>query len=176
MPVRIETPVSADIIKDLKVGDQLEITGTIYTGRDAALPRLVKAIKENRLSSVHVNLQGGIIFHTAVSSAGIGPTTSNKVEIEESIAPLSEAGIKIHIGKGSISSTTIKSLQEFHSIFAVTPPVSALFSRSVVSIKVVAFPEEGMEAIHELTVRKFPAIVAVSQGESIYDQGTTGGP
>jgi len=176
LPVRIDTPVSADIIKDLKVGDQLEITGTIYTGRDAALPRLVKAIKENRLSSVHVDLQGGIIFHTAVSSAGIGPTTSNKVEIEESIAPLSEAGIKIHIGKGFISSDTIKSLQEFHSIFAVTPPVSALFTRTVVSKKVVAFHEEGMEAIHELTVRKFPAIVAVSRGESIYDRGLTGGP
>ncbi len=170
MLVKIETPVAADIIKDLKIGDQLEITGTIYTGRDAALPLLVKAIKENRLSSVNVNLEGGIIFHTAVSIAGIGPTTSNKVEIEESISPLSEAGIKIHVGKGSISSETIEALHKFHSVFAVTPPVSALFTRTVVSKKVVAFPEEGIEAIHELIVKKFPAIVAVSQGKSIYDQ------
>jgi fumarate hydratase subunit beta len=167
--VKIETPVTADIVNDLEIGNQLEITGTIYTGRDAALPLLVKAIKEDRLSSVNIHMEGGIIFHTAVSIAGIGPTTSSKVEIEESIAPLSEAGVKIHIGKGSISSETIKALHKFQSVFAVTPPVSALFNRTVVSKKVVAFPEEGIEAIHELTVRNFPAIVAACRGKSIYE-------
>lgn len=170
MFVEIGTPVTADIIADLKIGDQLEISGTIYSARDAALPLLVRAIKENRLDTVNVELRGGVIFHTAVSVAGIGPTTSSKVEIEESISPLSEAGVKIHIGKGSISSETIEALHRFHSVFAVTPPVSALFTRTVVSKKVVAFPEEGMEAIHALIVKKFPAIVAVAHGKSIFDQ------
>lgn len=168
MLVKIETPVTAEVIEDLRVGDQLEITGTIYTGRDAALPLLVKTIREGRLSSLAMELEGGIIFHTAVSVAGIGPTTSSKVEIEESISPLSEAGVKIHIGKGAISSGTIEALHKYHSIFAVTPPVSALLTKTVVTQKVVAFPEEGIEAIYELSVREFPAIVAVSKGESIY--------
>lgn len=169
MLVKIQTPVIEDMIKDLRVGDQLEITGTIYTGRDAALPLLVNTIKKGRSSSIDLMIEGGIIFHTGVSIAGIGPTTSGKVEIEESIPPLSEAGIRIHIGKGAISPETVRALQRFHSVFAVTPPVSALLTKTVVSKRVVAFPEEGMEAIHELTVREFPAIVAVSQGESIYD-------
>lgn len=166
--VKVKTPVTEDMIKDLRVADQLEITGTIYTGRDAALPLLVKAIKEGWLSSIDIRLEGGIVFHTGVSIAGIGPTTSNKMEIEESIPPLSEAGIRIHIGKGSISSLTADSLQESHSIFAVTPPFSALLTKTVVSKRVVGFPEEGMEAIHELTVSEFPAVVAVARGESIY--------
>jgi len=169
MPLQIETPVTKDMIRRLQIGDQLEITGTIYTGRDAALPLLVESINDNPLELIDVVLEGGIIFHTAVSGAGIGPTTSNKVEIEESIPLLSKKGIRIHIGKGSISQDTINALEKFHSIFAVTPPISALLTKTIVSKKVVAFREEGIEAIYKLKVKGFPAIVAVSQGKSIYD-------
>jgi len=168
--IEINTPVSVDRIKNLNVGDQLIITGTIYTARDAALPRLVKAIQERRLGGMDIHLEGGIVFHSAVSIAGIGPTSSNKVEIEESIPVLSQAGIRIHIGKGALSPKTVKALQEFQSIFAVTPPASALLTQRIVSKRVVAFPEEGMEAIHELVVREFPVIVAISQGRSVYDK------
>ncbi len=170
MAIQIHTPVTLEIIKQLNVGDQLEISGVIYNARDAALPRLVKAIRENGLSSRSVLLEGGVIFHSAVSIAGIGPTTSSKVEIEESIPKLSEAGVRIHIGKGGISAETAKALFRFHSIFAVTPPISALLTRTIVSKRVVAFPEEGIEAIHELKVENFPVIVAVSAGRSIYDR------
>jgi fumarate hydratase subunit beta len=170
MAIQIRTPVTLDVIEELKIGDQLEISGVIYNARDAALPRLVRAIKENRLSSIPIHLEGGIIFHSAVSIAGIGPTTSNKVEIEESIPMLSEAGVRIHIGKGGISTETAKALFKFHSIFAVTPPISALLTKTISSKRVVAFPEEGMEAIHELNVVNFPAIVAVCGGKSIYEK------
>jgi fumarate hydratase subunit beta len=115
--IEINTPVSVDRIKNLNVGDQLIITGTIYTARDAALPRLVKAIEERRLGGMDIHLEGGIVFHSAVSIAGIGPTSSNKVEIEESIPVLSQAGIRIHIGKGALSPKTVKALR-FQSIFA----------------------------------------------------------
>ncbi len=170
MAIQIKTPVTLEIIRQLNVGDQLEISGVIYNARDAALPRLVKAIRENGLISRSVLLEGGVIFHSAVSIAGIGPTTSSKVEIEESIPTLSEAGVRIHIGKGGISAETAKALLRFHSIFAVTPPISALLTRTIVSKRVVAFPEEGIEAIHELKVENFPVIVAVSAGKSIYDR------
>ena len=170
MTVQIHTPITPATIGQLKVGDQLEISGTIYTGRDAALPRLVAAIRENRSHLLGLDLEGGVIFHSAVSIAGIGPTTSNKVEIEESIPVLSEAGIRIHIGKGGISSATAMGLLKFKSIFAVTPPVSALLTKTILSERVVAFPEEGIEAIHELKVECFPVIVAVCGGESIFDR------
>jgi fumarate hydratase subunit beta len=168
LAIEIRTPVGLEVIKPLKVGDALVITGTIYTGRDAALPRLIKAIHENLLSSLPLQLEGSILFHSAFSPAGIGPTTSSKLEIEESIPILSELGVRIHIGKGALSSKTIEALSNFGSIFAVTPPVGALLTKTILSKRVVAFPEEGMEAIHELVVEKFPVIVAIAQGKAIY--------
>lgn len=168
MSIIVKTPVSAEVVKKFKIGDQLDISGTIYTARDAALPLLVAALKNNRLDSLGIEIVGSIIFHTAVSKAGIGPTTSSKVEIEESMPILSEMGVKIHIGKGAISEKTIKALSKSRCVFAVTPPISALLTSTIVSEKVVAFPEEGIEAIHELKVENFPAIVACAQGESIY--------
>lgn len=164
----IKTPVEAGVIEKLKVGDHLDISGIIYTARDAALPLLVSTLEKDGELSSDIELMGAIIFHSAVSRAGIGPTTSNKVEIEESIPILSQMGVKIHIGKGAISNKTVKALSRFGSIFAVTPPISALLTANIISKRVVAFPEQGMEAIHELKVKNFPAIVACAEGKSIY--------
>jgi fumarate hydratase subunit beta len=168
MLVSLATPISKQMIFDLSVGDQLLITGKIYTARDAALPHLVKAIKEGHLDALGLDLEGSIIIHSAVSVAGIGVTTSSKVEIEESIPVVSQAGVRIHIGKGSLSSKTVDALKQHDSIFVVTPPVSALLTSLIVTKRVVAFAEEGMEAIHELTVKSFPGIVAIAHGKSIY--------
>lgn len=164
--MEIRTPVEAKVISRLKVGDRLEISGVIYTGRDAVLPKLVKLAESGGL--LPVDLQGSVIFHTAVSPAGIGPTTSNKEEIEGSIPVLSRVGVKIHLGKGALSPRTVEELRRHGSIFAVTPPVTALFASRIISRRVVAFPEEGMEALHELVVDKFPAIVAIAGGQSIF--------
>ncbi|WP_414470398.1 fumarate hydratase C-terminal domain-containing protein [Methanobacterium sp. ACI-7] len=161
----ISVPVSDRIIRDLKVGDKIEISGKIYTGRDAALPRLVKSIKEGEEL---IGINGSAIMHTAVSDAGIAPTTSNKEEIQENIPDLAKAGVKIHIGKGALSEETIKALNEANSIFVVTPPAAALLTSKVKSKKVAAFAEEGMEAIFELEVEGIPGVVAVAHGKSIY--------
>jgi fumarate hydratase subunit beta len=103
-----------------------------------------------------------------VSPAGIGPTTSNKLEIEKSIPALSKAGVKIHIGKGSLSQRTVDKLNMNNAVFAVTPPVSALFSDKIVSCRLVAFKKEGMEAFFEMAVKGFPAIIAIAHGKSIF--------
>jgi len=161
----IKTPLTPDVIEDLKVGDRIEIHGKIFTGRDAALPKLIKSIKNGEKL---IDIMGSVIMHTAVSDAGISPTTSNKEEIEESIPFLSEAGVKVHIGKGGLSEETIKALDKWGSIFVVTPPAAALLTSKVVSKRVAAFDEEGMEAIHELEVDGLPGIVAIAHGESIY--------
>lgn len=166
--IKLKTPIDEREIKKLKIGDQIEIEGKIYCGRDAVLPKLVELIGENQLGRIRVNLKGAVIFHTAVSPAGIGPTTSNKVEIEGSIPALSRAGVKIHIGKGSLGQKTVEALKKNHSIFAVTPPVTALFSDEIVSQRIIAFKEEGMEALYELGVRGFPAIVAIAHGKTIF--------
>jgi fumarate hydratase subunit beta len=162
---RLDTPISEDSIQKLQIGDKIEIYGTVLTGRDAALPRLVKLIKNGHN---HLDLSGSIIMHTAVSAAGISPTTSNKEEIEESIPLLAKSGVRIHIGKGSLGIDTVKYLNKYNSIFAVTPPVAALLTSKVISKKVVAFEEEGMEAIYSLKVQGLPCIVAAAHDKTIY--------
>lgn len=166
--ITLHTPIDQREIEGLRVGDQIEIEGIIYCGRDAVLPKLVRMIENRELDTIGVNLEGAVIFHTAVSPAGIGPTSSNKVEIEGSIPVLSKAGVKIHMGKGALSPRTVKELNRYHSIFAITPPVSALFSDKIVSQRVAAFREEGMEALYRVEVRGFPAIIAIAHGETIF--------
>ena len=162
---QLDTPITDKTIQKLKIGDKIEIYGTILTGRDAALPRLVKLIENDQNL---IELKGSIIMHTAVSAAGISPTTSNKEEIEESIPLLAKSGVKIHIGKGALDVDTVEALNKYNSIFAVTPPVAALLTSKVVSRRVLAFEEEGMEAIYSLEVLGLPCIVAAAHGKTIY--------
>lgn len=169
MLIRLKTPLAEADMDRLKVGDQIELEGIIYCGRDAVLPRLVSLFEAGALASIGVDLEGAVIFHTAFSPAGIGPTTSNKVEIEGSMPKLSEAGVRLHIGKGAIGQKTVEQLGAHRSAFAITPPVTALFSDKIVSHRIAAFPEEGMEALYEVEVRSFPAIVAAVHGKSIHD-------
>ena len=161
---RITTPITDEEISGLKLGDQISISGVMFTGRDAALPQLVKLIKQNKLD---FDIEGSAIMHTAVSDAGIAPTTSNKEEIESTIPFLSENGVKIHIGKGMLHDETVEALKENNSIFVITPPVAALLTSKVLEKECVAFESEGMEAMYRLKVENIPGIVAVIGGKSI---------
>ncbi len=166
--IELTTPFSEEDIAKLKVGDVVSISGYIYTGRDAVLPKIVKHAEEGTLADVNVDLQGQVIFHTAVSPAGVGPTSSNKLEIEGSFEPLSRHGIKMHLGKGAIKPETVKALAENNAVFAIIPPVTALLESQTENREVVCYPELGMEAFHKIKVNKYQAIIAAAQGESIY--------
>jgi len=165
---KIQTPISNKDVDDLDVGDKILISGTIFTGRDAVLPKLKEKIINGETEDLFFELEGSVIMHTAVSDAGIAPTTSNKEEIESSMIELAKAGVKIHIGKGYLSNETKEGLNKENSIFVVTPPVAALLTNSLKSKKIVAFEEEGIEAIFKLEVVDIPGIVAIAHGKSIY--------
>ena len=120
------------------------------------------------MSDVNVDLQGQVIFHTAVSPAGVGPTSSNKLEIEASFEPLSRHGIKMHLGKGAIKPETVKALAENNAVFAMIPPVTAPLGSQRTEKQVVCYPELGMEALHRIRVENYQAIIAAPKGESIY--------
>ena len=168
--VEIKTPISDDVIKNLHVGDAVEISGYILCGRDAVLPKVISMIENGTVGSLGIDLKGQVVFHTAVSVAGVGPTSSNKLEIESSIEPLSKAGVKLHLGKGEIHSETIKALEEHNSVYAIIPPVTALLGSKTSEIKVLAFPELGMEALHLIKEDKYPAIIGAVHGRSIYEK------
>lgn len=168
--IHLKTPFSEEDIAQLQVGDVVSISGYIYTGRDAVLPKIVKHAEEGTLEEVNVDLNGQVIFHTAVSPAGVGPTSSNKLEIESTFEPLSRHGIKMHLGKGAIKPETIEALERNNAVFAVIPPVTALLGSKTSDIKCICYPELGMEALHLIKVDNFQAIIAAAHGKSIYDR------
>ena len=164
----LESPIRQEAVSALVAGSTILLSGLIFTGRDVALPKLVKLIESGGLVAAGIDLQGSVIFHTAVSPAGVGPTSSNKYDIESTIPALSNAGVKIHLGKGRLSQKTIEALKEYNSVYAVIPPVTALLESKIIQRKVFAFPEEGMEALHMLKVKDFPCIVAAAHGMCVY--------
>lgn len=165
----IKTPITEEVAASLQVGDTVTVSGYILCGRDAVLPKVLKMIEDGTVGDLGVDLHGQVIFHTAVSPAGVGPTSSNKLEIESSIAPLSEAGVKMHLGKGELHKETIEALAKYNAVYAVIPPVTALLGEKTSEEKVIAFPELGMEALHLIKVDKYPAIIGAAHGRSIYE-------
>ena len=168
--ISLSTPISEEAAASLQVGDTVEISGYILCGRDAVLPKVMKMIEDGTVGQLGVDLRGQVIFHTAVSPAGVGPTSSNKLEIESSIAPLSAAGIKLHLGKGKLHDDTVEALDRYNAVYAVIPPVTALLGSKTSEERVVAFPELGMEALHLIKVDRYPAIIGAAHGRSIYDE------
>lgn len=77
--IELTTPISEEAAAALQVGDTVEISGYILCGRDAVLPKVLKMIEEGTVDSLGVDLHGQVIFHTAVSPAGVGPTDRKSV-------------------------------------------------------------------------------------------------
>ena len=167
--IELTTPLSEEAVSRLKAGDVVSITGYIFCGRDAVLPRICKELENGEWGRRGIDLKGGVIFHTAVSPAGVGPTSSNKVEIECTFEPLSKAGVKMHLGKGAIKPETVKALEENNAVFAIIPPVTALLESQTLERECVAWPELGMEALYRIKVENYQAIIAAAKGVSIYD-------
>lgn len=163
---RVEIPILD--ASDLEVGDRVVFSGRILCGRDAVLPKVCSLVEQGRLSELDCELKGAAVFHTAVSGAGIGPTSSNKVEIEESFGPLTDAGVRVFLGKGAIGPDTVRLLGERGAVFAVVPPVTALLGAGMRSKRLVAFPELGMEALYEVVLDECPAVIAAARGESMF--------
>ena len=167
--IELTTPIGEETISQLKIGDVVSISGYIYCGRDAVLPRICKELETGTWDKRGIDMKGGVIFHTAVSPAGVGPTSSNKLEIEGSFETLSKlGGIKMHLGKGAIKPETVKMLAENNAVFAVIPPVTALLESQTLERECVAWQELGMEALYGIKVTNYQAIIAAANGESIY--------
>jgi fumarate hydratase subunit beta len=166
MPERkkINTPLTKDVVADLKAGDGVLISGTIYTARDAAHKKLVELIKEG--SQLPFDLEGQIIYYVGPSPAppgypigSAGPTTSGRMD---PYAPLLiEHGLRGMIGKGQRSQPVLDAMQKHGAVyFAAVGGAAALIARSIKKAEVIAYPELGAEAIRKLEVSDFPCIVA----------------
>jgi fumarate hydratase subunit beta len=164
----LKTPIDPNTISMMVTGSIYLLNGTVLCGRDAVIPRIVRDLREGTLPFDPSLLEGSVIFHTAVSVAGIGPTSSNKLEIEENMIPLSQAGVRIHLGKGKLHRDTTEALAQVGSVYAITPPVTAILTNKILQKRILAYPDLGMEALYMLEVRDFPLIIASANGKDLY--------
>jgi fumarate hydratase subunit beta len=169
MPIVINTPLSDKEIERLKAGDQVLITGTIFTARDAAHKKFG--------AKPPFDLNGAIIYYASPTPTrpgkvigSIGPTTSSRMD---AFTPaLLKKGLKGMIGKGTRSQEVVAAIKKYKAVYFVVPGgIAALLSRQVKKSAVLAYPELGAEAVHQLEVDNFPAIVAIdSKGKDVFNE------
>ncbi|MBN1485551.1 MAG: Fe-S-containing hydro-lyase [Chloroflexia bacterium] len=172
----IHTPLTEEIVADLHSGDQVLISGTIYVGRDAAHKRLVALLEQGQ--ALPFDPQGQIIYYMGPAPAkpgqaigSAGPTTSYRMD--PYTVPMLKAGLKGMIGKGNRSPEVRQALQEYKAVyFAATGGAGALISNAIVEAGVIAYEDLGAEALRELRVVRFPAIVVNDiYGGDAYQEG-----
>jgi len=170
---RINAPLSEEDLKDLKVGQEVLLSGTIYTARDQAHKRLVEAIKNGKPLSF--KLKNAVIYYCGPTQTpkgkvigACGPTTSSRMD--EFTPALLGAGLRGMIGKGGRCSLVRDAIKKHKAAYFVTyAGCGALLSKYVVQKKIIAYPDLGPEAIYGLEVKDFPLIVAIdSWGNNIY--------
>ncbi len=174
--IKITTPLTDDKILSLKTGDEVLISGTIYTARDQAHFRLVKLIEENKPLPFDPN--GQIIYYVGPTPekqgeiiGSAGPTTSYRMD---KYAPvLIECGLKGMIGKGKRSAEVKEAIKTYKAIyFGAIGGAGALISKTVKSSKVIAYEDLLSEAIRQLVVENFPAVVINDvYGGDLYEAG-----
>ncbi|MCL5039456.1 MAG: Fe-S-containing hydro-lyase [Firmicutes bacterium] len=174
--LRINTPLREEDARKLKMGDKVLITGTIFTGRDAAHKRIFEALQ--RGEELPVNLRGEIIYYVGPCPAkpgevigSAGPTTSGRMD------PYTPAtlkyGLKGMIGKGLRDQGVVEAMKKYGAVyFVAVGGAGALLAERIKKAEVVAYPDLGTEAIHRLEVEDFPVIVAIdAEGNDLYAEG-----
>ncbi len=176
MGIRIETPLTDSVVRKLKIGDEVLLSGVVYTARDLAHQRLADMI--NRGEELPFNIRGAVIYYVGPAPASpgrvigsAGPTTSYRMD--PFTPALLDLGLKGTIGKGPRSKEVVDSLIKNCAVyFGATGGAAALISGSIVDAKIIAFDDLGTEALRELTVRDMPLIVINDCcGNDLYVEG-----
>jgi fumarate hydratase subunit beta len=176
MAKRITAPLTAETVEDLRAGDSVLISGTIYTGRDLAHKRLTDSLKSGE--RLPFDLAGAVIYYVGPSPAkpgkvigSAGPTTSYRMDAYSPL--LIEKGLRGMIGKGNRTKPVLDAMKKYGAVyFAAVGGAAALIARTIKEAKVIAYDDLGPEAVRELKVEDFPAIVINDMyGGDLYQQG-----
>ena len=174
MERHINVPFDADIVKELKAGDYVYLTGTIYTARDAAHKRMYEALQNGE--ALPFDIEGNVIYYMGPSPAregrpigSAGPTTASRMD--KYTPALLELGMRGMIGKGRRTEAVRESIMKNQAVyFAAVGGAGALLSKSIMQAEVIAYEDLGTEAIRKLEVKNFPAIVVMDcEGNNLYD-------
>lgn len=172
----IQTPLDAEMIEKLKAGDQVLITGIIYSARDAAHKRVVEALDKGE--KLPFDIRNQIVYYMGPAPAkpgypigSAGPTTSGRMD---AYAPrLMAEGLKGMIGKGNRKQAVKDAMKKNRAVyFAAIGGAGALIAKSIKKAEVIAYEDLGAEAIRVLHVENFPATVINDvYGGDLYEQG-----
>lgn len=173
----LHTPFTEAVARTLRVGEQVLLSGSILTGRDAAHQRLVALL--DRGEPLPVSLKDEILFYVGPTPAppgrpigAAGPTTAGRMD---AYAPrlIAECGLRGMIGKGVRSPAVREACRRYGAVyFAAIGGLGALLGRCVTAAEVVAYPELGPEAIYRLTVVDFPVfVINDTYGGDAYAEG-----
>lgn len=174
MERHINVPFDADIVKELKAGDYVYLTGTIYTARDAAHKRMYEALQNGE--TLPFDIEGNAIYYMGPSPAregcpigSAGPTTASRMD--KYTPALLELGMRGMIGKGRRTEAVRESMMKNQAVyFAAVGGAGALLSKSILQAEVIAYEDLGTEAIRKLEIKDFPVIVVMDcEGNNLYD-------
>lgn len=174
MKKQLTSPFSEEVIRSLRAGETLELSGVIYTGRDAAHKRLVNMLSSGE--TLPVDLRDQAIYFVGPCPAppgrpigSAGPTTSGRMDAY-SPKIIAECGLRVMIGKGNRSQEVVQAMKEYGCVYlAATGGAGALIAKAIKKAEVVAFPDLGPEAIYRLELDHLPLVVAIdSEGNSLY--------
>lgn len=171
---KLTTPLDEKTVRELKAGDQILLSGVIWTGRDQAHKRLVALLDEGK--GLPVDLQDQVIYFVGPCPArpgepigSAGPTTSGRMDAY-SPRIIRDCKLRGMIGKGGRADSVVEAMKQYGAVyFAAAGGAGALIAQSIKKAEVIAFPDLGPEAIHRLEVEDFPMVVAIdSDGNDLY--------
>ncbi len=177
MDREIIAPIDREIARELRAGDMVYITGTVYTARDAAHKRMAQALAEGK--ELPFDISGNLIYYMGPSPAregrvigSAGPTTASRMD--KYTPDLLDLGLGGMIGKGKRSKEVIEAMKRNGAVyFAAIGGAGALLSKAIVESEVIAYDDLGTEAIRKLKVEHFPAIVVIdSEGNNLYEKNS----
>lgn len=162
---KIYLPLTRDIRNTLTVGEEVLISGRIYTARDAAHKRLCEAIRKGK--KLPIDLEDNIIYYCGPTPArpgkaigSCGPTTSKRMDRFTPL--LLSRGLAGMIGKGGRSDEVTKAINKYKAVYFVAiGGAGAYLSNRIKKARVHMYKELGPEAIYEFWVENFPAVVAI---------------
>lgn len=170
----INAPFTQEVVDDLKAGDYVYISGTIYTARDAAHLRMYETMNEGK--EIPISLQDNVIYYLGPTPAregqvigSAGPTTSSRMDKYTPL--LLKNGLKGMIGKGKRSDAVIGAMKEYGAVyFAAVGGAGALLAQCIKKAEVIAYDDLGTEAIRKLEVENLPVIVVIDRhGNNMYE-------
>jgi len=173
---RIHLPFTDEMVRELRAGDRLLLSGTLYVARDAAHKRLIEALDRNE--ALPIDIDGATIYFMGPSPArpgrpmgAGGPTTASRMD---PYSPrLISLGLKAMIGKGVRSRAVRDAMCQYGAVFlGGVGGAGALLSKAVKSARVIAYEDLGPEALRELEVEDLPVtVVDDTTGRDLYEEG-----